>query len=66
MKALTALLIAMTLTGCATCREHPTICAAGAAIAVTSLALTAGSSNPNHPHDIGLQPVNCSNPQVCK
>lgn len=65
MKA-TVLLLALALTGCTLCREHPTACAAVTIVAAGSLALTAGSSNPNHPHDIGLQPVNCSNPQVCK
>lgn len=40
-----ALLLALALTGCATCREYPTACAAVTLIAAGSLALSAGHSH---------------------
>jgi uncharacterized protein YceK len=60
MKTLTLVLAVLALTGCATCREHPALCAAGAAIAITSLALSQHHDS-GRAHDVTLQPVNCTN-----
>lgn len=45
------LLLALGLSGCMTCREYPTACAAVAIVGTGCLALLAGSSNPQHPHN---------------
>lgn len=61
MKA-TVLLLALALTGCATCREYPTACAAVTLVAAGSLALSAGHSrNSTTGHDYTIEPVNCAN-----
>jgi hypothetical protein len=60
MKTLTLVLAVLALTGCATCREHPALCAAGAAIAITSIALSTQHHESDRAHDATLQPVNCT------
>lgn len=64
MKA-TVLLLALALTGCATCRQYPTTCSAVALVAIGSIALSAGHSRNQttgtDTHDVTLQPVVCTN-----
>lgn len=41
MKLITALAAVLTLSGCATCHEYPTTCAAVAGVVIVSLAISA-------------------------
>lgn len=70
MKAATALLLTLALTGCATCRNHPTACAAVTLIAAGSLALSAGHSH-QHEQEVGrigppLTPDCNRFPEMCR
>lgn len=65
MKTLTLVLAVLALTGCETCKQYPTACAAVTLVAVGSIAMAA-----NHGHnrttgadgrDYTIQPVNCTN-----
>lgn len=45
------ILLALALTGCETCANHPTACAAVTIVAAGCLGLVAGSTNSRHPHN---------------
>lgn len=48
MKAATALLLALALTGCATCERHPVICTTAIGVGMTSLALSVHNTRPGN------------------
>lgn len=58
-----ALLIVL-VSGCETCKRHPTACAVGAGLLVTALVLSCsegkGSSTPQTSHDVFVPKVNCT------
>jgi hypothetical protein len=55
-----ALILCLALSGCATCREHPMICAAGAALATgTAIALVNAQSDARMHSSRNTQPVLC-------
>lgn len=58
--AMAALLLAMALTGCETCQEHPGACAVATGIAASCIALSADHGS-NRAHDVATPSVVCAN-----
>lgn len=70
MSKIAVIAAVLTMSGCATCQEHPSLCAAGVTILATSLALSVqgpdkppGGQSPKT--NIG-NPSCSSNPAQCK
>jgi hypothetical protein len=63
MRAITALVIVVTLSGCATCQEHPAFCAVGAAVVAGSIAATIEVNR--HDDDVGSRGFTAHNGIVC-
>jgi hypothetical protein len=48
MKVITAIALALSLGGCATCSQHPVACSIGGAIIVGSVAATVAANSSDH------------------